>query len=266
VSDANEEGGGGSAGFKCDPVSRTLPASGIQILHPGEVHVWFAVPEELPRESLREIEGWLSPDEQLRCSRFQQMADRRRNLVGRALIRSVLSSYLQTDPKSLRFVENEFGRPELEPSAAYPRLRFNLSKTSGMVACCVARNHEVGLDVEDLRRSVDVTPLATRFFAPAETRDLLALPEHARRQRFFEYWTLKEAYVKALGAGLTIPLNQFWFQLDLAPIRLALQSPSSDDPADWQFEHITPAEQHLIAVAIRRQGADLPLIVRRWAP
>ena len=266
MSDANEEGGGGSAGFKCDPVSRTLPASGIQILHPGEVHVWFAVPEELRRESLRELESWLSPDEQLRCSRFQQMADRRRNLVGRALIRSVLSSYLQTDPKSLRFVENEFGRPELEPSAAYPRLRFNLSKTSGMVACCVARNHEVGLDIEDLRRSVDVTPLATRFFAPAETRDLLALPEHARRRRFFEYWTLKEAYVKALGAGLTIPLNQFWFRLDPAPVRLVLQSPSSDDPANWQFEHIKPTEQHLIAVAIRKQGADLPLIVRRWAP
>jgi 4'-phosphopantetheinyl transferase len=162
-------------------------------------------------------------------------------------------------------VENEFGRPELESSTSL-RPRFNLSKTSGMVACCVARNHEVGLDIEDLYRQVDVTPLAARFFAPAEKRDLLALPEHARRQRFFEYWTLKEAYVKALGAGLSIPLNQFWFQVNPAPVRLSVQSPSSGDPADWQFEHIRPTEQHLIAVAIRRRGPDLPLVVRRWAP
>ncbi len=136
-----------------------------------------------------------------------------------------------------------------------------------MVACCVARGHDVGLDIEDLRRKIDVLPLATRFFAATEAADLLAQPEHTRRRRFFEYWTLKEAYVKALGAGLTVPLNQFWFRLDRRPVRIALELPPPGDPADWQFEHIEPAEHHLIAVAIRKKGgAELRVVLRRWFP
>jgi 4'-phosphopantetheinyl transferase len=229
--------------------------------------VWFAAPEELGQGSLEEIRAWLSPDEQVRYSRFRRIEDRRRYLAGRAMIRGVLASYLHVDPKSLRFAQNDLGRPELERQGADPYLSFNLSNTSGMVVCCVVRGHEVGVDVEDLRREIDVIPLATRFFAAAEARDVLAQPEHARRRRFFEYWTLKEAYVKALGTGLTVPLNQFWFRLDRRPARVAFELPPPDGSDSWQFEHIEPTEQHLIAVAIQGVGPTrLRLVLRRWRP
>ena len=121
----------------------------------NEAHLWFAVADDFGRESLEEVYDWLSPEERHRHSRFHLAEGRRRYLVGRLLTRGVLSSYLQQDPKTLRFTHNEHGRPELWRQPKSRSLSFNLSNAFGMVVCCVTSGHPVGVDVEDLERSVD---------------------------------------------------------------------------------------------------------------
>ena len=234
---------------------------------PDEAHLWFAGCEDFGREALETIFGWLPADERLRHDRLHRSEDRRRYLIGRLLTRGLLSRYLQQDPRSLRFVHSEHGRPELAPQPKSPSLNFNLSHAFGMVACCVTSIHSVGVDVEDLKRPVAALAIATRFFAPIEAEDLRTRADDARRQRFFAYWTLKEAYVKARGEGLSIPLNQFWFLLDENSPRVAFDARLRDDPADWQFEYVKPTQRYLIGIAIRTLShSRLRIVSRRWTP
>ncbi len=131
----------------------------------------------------------------------------------------------------------------------------------------VAKDLEIGVDVEDTERKSETVGVADRFFSPREVAALHALPEAAQRGRFFDYWTLKEAYIKARGMGLAIPLDQFSFLLDGAPpIRIAFDPRLGDDAATWQFERFTLTARHRTAVAIRRTGADLRVVVRATVP
>jgi 4'-phosphopantetheinyl transferase len=150
----------------------------------------------------------LSADEQTRWQRFARAADRQRFLLSRALLRTVLGDYLSLEPRELRFVSDEWGKPHL---SAEPSLHFNLSHTQGMVALAVSRRAPVGVDVENMERVVDAEALTARYFAPEELFALQTLPPNARRAHFLRLWTLKEAYVKALGLGLRIPLDSFAF-------------------------------------------------------
>jgi 4'-phosphopantetheinyl transferase len=233
----------------------------------GEAHLWFACCEDFGPETLEAVFRWLSSDERLQHDRLHRSEDRRRYLIGRVLTRGLLSSYLQQDPRTLRFVHTEHGRPELESQPKGSSLSFNLSHASGMVACCITSGHSVGVDVEDVNRPVAALPIATRFFAPIEAEDLRTCADDARRRRFFEYWTLKEAYVKAKGEGLSIPLNQFWFLLDRSTPRVAFDASMGDNPDDWQFECVEPMQRYLIGIAIRTLGhSRLCVVARRWTP
>jgi 4'-phosphopantetheinyl transferase len=234
---------------------------------PDEAHLWFACCEDFGREALETIFGWLPADERQQHDRLHRSEDRRRYLIGRLLTRGLLSRYLQQDPRSLRFVHSEHGRPELAPQPKSPSLNFNLSHAFGMVACCVTAGNSVGVDIEDLHRPVAALPIAMRFFAPIEAEDLRRRADDTRRRRFFEYWTLKEAYVKATGEGLSIPLNQFWFLLDENSPRVAFDARLRENPDHWQFECLEPTPQYLIGIAIRSLGhSRLRLVSRRWTP
>jgi len=239
----------------------------IKAPKPDEAHLWFAGCEDFGQEALETIFGWLPADERLRHDQLHRSEDRRRYLIGRLLTRGLLSRYLRQDPRSLRFVHAEHGRPELARQRKSPSLNFNLSHALGMVACCVTSGHSVGVDVEDLNRQVAALPIATRFFAPIEAEDLRTRADDARQRRFFEYWTLKEAYVKARGQGLLIPLNQFWFLLNESSPRVAFDARLHDDPTRWQFEYVEPTQRYLIGIAIRTLGhSRLRVVSRRWTP
>jgi 4'-phosphopantetheinyl transferase len=143
-----------------------------------------------------------------------------------------------------------------------PRLRFNLSHTDGMAVCAVALDVDVGADVEFSERPGQTVELAESFFAPDEVAALEALPAEHRRERFFELWTLKESYIKARGAGLSLPLDQFAFHLEpgRAP-RVSFDPRLGDEPEAWQFVRLKLAAHHPVAVAVRRTRG-LPLRVR----
>ena len=209
----------------------------------------------------------MSPDEHERMARLIFERDRRRFLLTRALVRTMLSRYTHVPPAGWKFIENIHGRPEiLERPAGVPDLRFNISHTDGLIACAVTIGREVGVDVEHIGRRL-THDVAGRFFAPKEVNDLSKLPEDEQRRVFFDYWTLKEAYIKARGFGLALPLADFSFTLSPpSPPRIAFEPSLDDDPGSWQFAQDWPTPQHRLGLAVRREGADLPVRIRSVVP
>ncbi len=247
-------------------------AAMTQPLGPSTVHLWYTQSDDLTAPAaLDAYLGLLSPDERTRHARFLNERARHEYLITRALCRTVLSRYAAVAPTDWRFRANQWGRPEIDcPSPEYADLRFNLSNTRGLVVCAVAQGGEIGVDVELIDRAGSLLEIADRFMAPVEARDIAGLPPNAQALRFFTYWTLKEAYIKARGMGLSIPLDKFWFLLDAAsPARLVLAPDMDDTAAGWAFAQLQPTNRHLLAVA-RRHPAGAPagfdLDVRRIVP
>lgn len=209
----------------------------------------------------------LSKDEEARMARLVFDRDRRRFLLTRALVRTMLSRYAGVAPADWSFVANVHGRPEiLERPRGVPDLRFNLSHTDGLIACAVTIGRDVGVDVEHIGRRL-THDVAGRFFAPREVNDLQSRPAEERHKIFFDYWTLKEAYIKARGLGLALPLADFAFTLSPpAPPAIAFEPSLDDDPAAWQFYQDWPTPHHRLGLAVRREGADLPVRVRSVIP
>jgi 4'-phosphopantetheinyl transferase len=218
-----------------------------------EIHLWCARPEELTEDAARHAAvGLLSADELRRLRRFRIEKPRRRFLAGRAMLRRALSGYDPRPPAMWVFEIGRHGRPAILGDNPL-NLQFNLSKSSGLVVCAIARETVVGVDVENIRRRAPLD-VADTFFAPAEVAALRSLPADRQPERFFEYWTLKESYIKARGLGLTIPLDQFFFEIDSSrPPRVHIDPRQKDNPADWHFTHLSPTPEHLAALCVRRQ-------------
>jgi len=221
-------------------------------------------------EALARLDAYrslLTNDEHERMARFVFDRDRRAFLLTRALVRTTLSRYAGVAPGDWRFIANVHGRPEiLDRPAGVPDLRFNLSHTEGLIACAVAIGREVGVDVEHTSRHL-THDVAGRFFAPAEVTDLRSLPADEQPRVFFDYWTLKEAYIKARGFGLALPLADFAFKLNPPnPPGISFEPALEDDPKTWQFLQDWPTERHRLALAVRREGTDLPVRIRFVVP
>lgn len=229
---------------------------------PDEVHLWVVEPEKV--EEPRLLAAYLAllgADERERHQRFRFEKHRRQFLVSHALVRVTLSRYAPVAPQDWRFSTNAYGRPEIAGDAV-PGLRFNLSHTDGMAVCAVALGAEVGADVEHSARPGQTVELAESFFSRSEVAALHALPGSRQRERFFDYWTLKESYIKARGAGLSLPLDQFAFHLEPGrPPRISFDPRMGDDPETWQFVQVKLSDEHPAAVAVRR-ARGLPLSVR----
>jgi 4'-phosphopantetheinyl transferase len=236
-----------------------------RLLSGTEAHLWYVRPEQVSAEQLAAYRGLLCADELEREGRFLVEHARREHRIARALVRTTLSAYWpDVDPRAWTFTAGPYGRPEIAAPQRSPRLRFSLTHTPGLIACLVAAEREIGVDVEPSARHVDLESIAEHFFSPSEARALMALPPEARPERFFQYWTLKEAYLKARGFGLHLPLASFSFHLAPGqPIRIAFAPDLDDDPARWQLRLLRPIPSHCLAIAIRRadDAADLPLRV-----
>jgi len=227
-----------------------------------EVHSWCASLDVPPETSAR-FYATLTPDERTRSARFRFERDRQRFIVTRGVLRDLLGRYLQTQPGHISFVYNASGKPDLSPEFG-SRLKFNLSHSAGVALIAVAIDSDVGVDLEYIRAQSDYTDIARRFFSAAEVDYLTALPSHLYAEAFFSCWTKKEAYVKACGKGLAIPLNSFSVPLttDPVPAPVDLYVPSKDIfPAKrWSLYTLRPAPGYAGALAIERTSRRL----RQW--
>ena len=237
-------------------------------LEANEIHLWFAFIDEIHNtEILAAYEKLLTKEEKARQGRFHFERHRRQYLVTRALVRTTLSRYTGVEPRDWRFSTNEYGRPEISAPGGLPLLRFNLSHTDGLIACAVVLKWDIGVDVEDMKRKGQTVEIAERFFSPMEVKDLRML-ESGKRGRFFDYWTLKESYIKARGKGLSIPLEQFSFHIsDKRPLRIFFGPRIKDDPSQWQFWLLRPTIRHKAALSLRRKKEkDCILSIKRVIP
>jgi len=195
----------------------------------------------------------LSSDERERHSRFLFEKDRRIFLLAHAMARLAVARYTGSDPASLEFEVNTYGKPHLRPCAGAPCPGFNLSHTHGMVALAISHEPDIGVDVEDTARTGDWAHLAGNVFTAEEQAGLWRLPPEDRQPRFYELWTLKEAYIKARGMGLSLPLDGFSIRMpENAPIGIQFAEAIADDAACWQFEMFAIGTFRLsVAVRVR---------------
>lgn len=212
---------------------------------PEEVHVWLATVDQFG-DRLGELAATLAPDEQARAKRFVFDRDRVRFSVARGCLRAILGRYLQMAPAAIAFRYNDFGKPEI---ADAENLTFNLSHSSDLVLCAVTRHRRLGIDVERIR-TMGAEAIVERYFTPAEQQTLATLPLHERLRAFFNGWTRKEAWLKAMGRGIGMGLDQV--DVSLACVeRPEIRSIGNDVQAAtaWSLASFDPAEDAVAAVA-----------------
>lgn len=219
-------------------------------LQANEVHLWTVAPGT---DEVAEYTALLSEQEMDRARRFRYPALFERFVSDHGRLRMLLAAYLDVDPQTLHFVENEQGKPRLR-GPDY-RLRFNMSHTQGLTMIAVCLDAELGVDVELMRAIEDRDEIAALHFSAMESQSLQAQAAEERDAAFLRCWTRKEAYIKARGEGLSLPLDQFAVTLG-ARDRAALVHCAWDDhePHRWMIEHLQPAPGYIGALAIE-QGA-----------
>jgi 4'-phosphopantetheinyl transferase len=208
-----------------------------------EIHLWCAT---LDREQsvLQRLEATLSQEEKARADRFHFVRDRNNFVVARGLLRELLGRYLHQSPADLEFSYEPHGKPFLSAANASKRLCFNLSHSSGLAVYAIARERNLGIDVELIRPDFANEEIARRYFSVRELDDLRSLPPETRDEGFFHCWTRKEAYLKARGLGLQIPLDSF--AVSLSPGGPA-QFLSGVEPC-WHLVACLPAAGYAAAV------------------
>ena len=229
-------------------MSRDLPSAPFP---DNQVDVWCArVPDQWDFDLTHTYQKILSSEESDRYTRFAFEKDRHQFLLTRALVRDVLSRYLNAEPSALVFTRNAYGKPALAEPVGCP-VTFSLSHTKGLSVCAVTAVRLVGVDVESLRRANGSPEIANRFFAPAEVAFLGRFNGEQKRTQFLRLWTLKEAFVKACGLGLSLPLHSFAIEiLPGQPPSVSYSDGSQYDKADWRFLQIRLGRSYHLAIAL----------------
>jgi 4'-phosphopantetheinyl transferase len=249
-----------------DPFEKPRTRIGLER---GEVHVWFVDPAVIRDPALlRTCAALLSVEERERLAGFRFPEHRHLHLIAHAFKRQVLSRYADVAPEAWCFARHPLGRPEIVGAAGLPPLRFSLSHGARLATLAVTLTEDIGVDVECATRAIPSPSFARRVFAEPEYRDWLAQPPEGRQSRFFEYWTLKEAYLKATGLGLSIPTDRFAFRLGAGEeIGIEFGREMEDDPGNWSFRQFSPGAGHHAALAVR--GPPSPgrrVLCRRGEP
>lgn len=225
----------------------------------NELHVW-SVRLNGSDATVAAFSQLLPASERERCARFHFEIHRRRFAVSHGALRILLARYSGIPPQQIKFRYGHAGKPVVDDSHA--NLAFNMSHSGDLAVYAVARECELGVDVEQIRPMADLERVASHFFSEEECGDLFALPAGERTQAFFRCWTRKEAYIKALGEGLNVPLQNFRVTL-LPDEPAALVYTKLEPGGDWQIHHLTPDPMFAGAVAyqgVRRELRACPIV------
>ena len=221
---------------------------------PGEIHVW-RIELDLEPLAYSVVEAVLSPDERRRAKCFIRDDLRRRWTVAHGALRMILAAYTGTPPGCLVFGTGPWGKPKLKGTAS--RIGFNLSHTGHLALIAISSEHEVGIDAETIRPNLDWRELSERFFASAEASEIKSLAPEIRIAAFFACWTRKEAFIKAIGRGLSMPLDSFRVTVrpDFPP-RLVWLEGNQREPDKWSFEDMSESGV-AAAVAVRHHSPSV---------
>jgi 4'-phosphopantetheinyl transferase len=220
-----------------------------------EVHVWTTSLTTAGTEKYGLVEV-LSPDERQRADAFRFDKHKNSFIVGRALLRFILGRYLERAPKDITFSYGTNGKPKLADSN--PPLHFNLAHSENRVVYAFTTAGELGVDIEPVRSLPDFESIACKFFSAEESAQVLSLPADQRAEGFFNCWTRKEAYLKAVGDGLMVPLNSF--QVSLLPGQPAAFLKMNGDAqtlSQWSLFHLDFPDRYIGALAIPFPGCAL---------
>jgi len=223
----------------------------------NEVHLW-----RIDLDALRQSEAhWqktLSSEEAARAARFHFAVDRQRFSISRGVLRTILAGYLQTEAKSLSFSYSPKEKPSLSAPHSGEGLMFNISHSGSVALLAFTRGREIGVDVEQIRSDVEVDAIARRFFSAHEQEQLAAVQGKERFEAFFRCWTRKEAYIKATGDGLSLPLHQF----DVCTVpghsdALIATRPDQSEAHLWLLREVSAGEGYVAALCVRRRDWKL---------
>ena len=219
-------------------------------LEHNAIHLWIGRLDRRPDE-LAPMKAILSCDEIERASRFRFEDDRSRFIASRSILRQLLSLHVACEPQSISLEYNVWGKPALATKFADSDIRFNLSHSHGLAAYAITRGREVGVDLEMVRQDFAIGGIAERFFSRTEVESLRSLPPEHQTRAFFVCWTRKEAYIKALGGGLSVDLTSFDVSLRPEEQPAVLRSV---DAANWSLEAFQPCDGYVGAIAVQGPG------------
>jgi len=226
------------------------------MISPNEVHVWHFCQEETNSqiETLKDI---LSPDELGRSQKFHFEKDRKRFILFRAMLRRILSSYLGKNPQQVQFNYTSFGKPFLAIDSENDNISFNLSHSGEIALYAITRNQKIGIDVEQVRDHTDVMAIAKRFFSPGEIGQMEKANEKNRTQLFFRYWVRKEAFVKALGKGVSFPMERLDVSLlnKFSPIIQLMAE--NNETACINVQDLFPGDGYVAAIATEANDPEI---------
>ena len=221
-----------------------------ELIASNEVHVW-RVFLDLARIEIESLLGILSADELERAGRFHFERDQKRFIVAHGILRQILGKYLGKNPHELRFEYTSHGKPELIAEPGYDTLSFNLSHSGAFALYAVTRGRKIGIDIEQVRDEVTVGQIARRFFSQGEISSLERIPKEKRTEVFFQYWTRKEAFLKAMGEGFSFPMEQCDVSLlngiVLSPIILLNDTQES---SGWYVQDLFPCPGYAASIAV----------------
>jgi 4'-phosphopantetheinyl transferase len=222
-----------------------------------DLHIWRA-DLDLPIIGFQKLYQTLSVDERVRAKRFHFEKDRRRFIVGRGILRMVLSCYLSVEPYQLQFCYGKNGKPALADTFGKGSILFNMSDSEGLALYAFARDHEIGVDIEHIRYIPEMDQIAEQYFSARENAVFRSLPESKKREAFFSFWTRKEAFMKAKGEGLGLGLNQV--EVSLTPGEQATLLSVNSNPQEasrWSLQDLDPGPGFTAALAVQGHGCQL---------
>lgn len=232
-----------------------------------DIDIWLTYYNEtIDDRQLPGLRSLLSDEEAARERHFYFADDRKRYLVTRAMVRMLLSRYAPIAPERWVFSKNAYGRPVIADAIAATEtgardLFFNLSHTRGLIALAVTRGRELGVDVENIAARTVSLDIAKHFFSATEVAELSRVAPDRQQDRFFEYWTFKESYIKARGMGLSLPLNGFSFEFPQRDaVRIRIDPALEDQDEHWSFWQYRPSAGYLMALCAERTGGRPPSI------
>ena len=224
----------------------------------GEVHLWSARLDP-PEDLLRQYASVLSADERRRAERFRVGSLRNHYIASRGTLRMLLARYLGTAPPSFPLTYQARGKPELGPPWNACGVEFNVSHSHELAVYAFTRGNPIGVDVEWIRPMPNAAALLERFFSPQEVQQWRLMPAERQLRAFFQGWTRKEAWLKAVGSGLSFPLDQFCVSLDDSARVLSIRG-DTEEAARWWLESCEPCDGYVAAVVMRGNA----VAVRRW--